>query len=439
MTHSRGGARPLLSLLLVLLYASGAAGETKPKLSVSPLPPETKAKPRAKPPGKPFGLVLARHLDQAIGIDAQSAALDAQRRAVAARYAQANSFTPGSPYFGGSRQERVKGNVQGYRESELEIGMPIWLPGEREAYELNVNAGVVELDERLALRRLDVAALVRDAWWTAQRTAKDASIARDRLATARDIGNDMKRRVELGENAGQDELLARNETLAAETEVAQTDAAAKAARVAYEVLTGGATPDGTLEAPLPARPPEDHPALRTPVAALGKAQTQMRLIETGFIDNPEIAVFGRNEQGTEPATENPLRSNNNTVGVRFRIPLPTPGRNIPRIAEAQAEVDRATAEFARAQRLVAAEINAARAAVAAARRADGLAAKRLSVASEQFDLARRSFRLGEINAFDLYRVRQLQLDAQRARASAAIDLGVALSRLNQAFGYAPTL
>jgi hypothetical protein len=36
-------------------------------------------------------------------------------------------------------------------------------------------------------------------------------------------------------------------------------------------------------------------------------------------------------------------------------------------------------------------------------------------------------------------VRQLQLDAQRARASAAIDLGVALSRLNQAFGYAPTL
>ena len=61
------------------------------------------------------------------------------------------------------------------------------------------------------------------------------------------------------------------------------------------------------------------------------------------------------------------------------------------------------------------------------------------VATEQFDLARKSFRLGEINAFDLYRVRQLQLDAQRARAAAAIDLGVALSRLNQAWGYAPEL
>ncbi|TDX65555.1 outer membrane protein TolC [Methylosinus sp. sav-2] len=434
---------PLLSTTLVLLLAASAAAQTQPKLTVSPLPPgieaKAKQKPKQKPPGKPFGLVLTRHLDQAIGIDAQSAALEAQRRAVASRYAQANSFTPGSPYFGGSRQERVKGNVQGYRESELEIGMPIWLPGEREAYELNVTAGVAEIVERLALRRLDVAALVRDAWWTAQRTAKDAAIARDRLATARDIGNDMKRRVELGENAAQDELLARNETLAAETEVAQTDAAAKAARAAYEVLTDGSTPDGTLEAPLPARPPEDHPALRAPIAALAKAQAQMRLIETGFIDNPEIAIFGRNEQGTEPATEDPIRSNNNTVGVRFRIPLPTPGRNIPRIAEAQAEFDRANAEFGRAQRFVAAEINAARAAVAAARRADGLSAKRLSVASEQFDLARRSFRLGEINAFDLYRVRQLQLDAQRARASAAIDLGVALSRLNQAFGYAPTL
>ncbi|PWB81362.1 MAG: hypothetical protein C3F11_15475, partial [Methylocystaceae bacterium] len=86
-----------------------------------------------------------------------------------------------------------------------------------------------------------------------------------------------------------------------------------------------------------------------------------------------------------------------------------------------------------------AEIAAARAALAAARRAEGLATKRLSVASEQFELARRSFKLGEINAFDLYRVRQLQLEAQRARAAASIDAGVAQSRLNQAWGYAPEL
>lgn len=416
----RGFIARALSVLAVVLLASGAG-----------------AKPNNKP--KPSGFVLPRHLEMALVIDAQTKALDAQRRAVAARYATSSSITPGSPYLAGSRRERVSGNVKGYRETELEVGMPLWLPGQRDAYETNVTAGILEVDERMALRRLDVAALVRDAWWSAQRASRDVAIARDRLATARDIGNDMTRRVELGENPSQDALLARNETLAAETELAQMEAAAKAARAAYAVLTGGATPDGTLEPQLPPRPIEDHPALRAPLASLGRAQTQARLVEASFIESPEIGVFGRNEQGTDPAVEDPIRSNSNTVGVRLRVPLPTPGRNEPRIAEAMADMVRAQAEFDRARRLVDAEIAAARAALAAARRADGLAAKRLSVATEQFELARRSFRLGEINAFDLYRVRQMQLEAQRARAAASIDVGVAQSRLNQAWGYAPEL
>lgn len=418
----RGAGERFLSTLVFVLLAWGGAAEAKPK---------------AKP--KPAGFTLARHLDMAVAIDAQSRTLTAQRYAIGARYATSNSITPGSPYFSGLRRDRVGGNVKGFRETEFEVGMPLWLPGQRGAYEDNVTAGILEIDERVALRRLDVAALVRDAWWSAQRAARDAAIARDRLATARDVGHDMTRRVELGENSSQDSLLARNETLAAETEVAQMEAAAKATRAAYAVLTGGASPDGTLEPLLPPRPPEDHPALLAPLASLARARTQARLVEASFIESPEIGVFGRNEQGTDPAVEDPVRSNSNTIGVRLRVPLPTPGRNDPRLAEAAAEVVRAQAEFDRANRLVLAEIAAARAAVAAARRTEGLAAKRLSVASEQFDLARKSFRLGEINAFDLYRVRQLQLDAQRARAAASIDLGIALSRLNQAWGYAPEL
>ncbi|MBY6242396.1 TolC family protein [Methylosinus sp. Sm6] len=402
-----------------------------------PSPPRKRAaKPRAV---APRSHLIAGHLEMAVAIDAQSASLEAQRRAVASRYATSNSITPGSPYFAGARQDRLSGNVKGYRETELEVGMPLWLPGQRDAFENNVTAGVLELEERLALRRLDVAALVRDAWWRAQRAVRDAAIARDRLATARDIGRDMTRRVELGESSSQDELLARNETLAAETEVTQMNAAAEAARASYRVLTGGAFPDGTLEPILPPRPIEDHPALRAPIATLARAETNLRLVDASFIENPDLGVFGRNEQGTEPVVTGdvPVRSNNNTIGVRFRLPLPTPGRNEPRIAAARAEMDSARAELDRAQRLVAAEIAAARAALVAARRADGLAAERLRVATDQFELARKAFRLGEINAFDLYRVRQLQLDAQRARADAAVDLGVAQSRLNQAWGYAP--
>lgn len=119
------------------------------------------------------------------------------------------------------------------------------------------------------------------------------------------------------------------------------------------------------------------------------------------------------------------------------MPLPTAGRNEPRKAEAEAETDRAEAELAQTRRLVAAEIAAARKALEAARRAEASAVKRLATATEQFDLALKSLKLGEIGAFDLYRVRQMKIDAQRSRVALSIEAGQAMSRLNQARGYAP--
>ena len=391
---------------------------------------------------KPLGHVLARHLDMAVAIDAQSKALEAQFGAVSARYATTRSITPGSPYVGGTQRNAVAGNLRNYNETEVEAGLPLWLPGQRDALEATVSSGVIEIEERIAQRRLDVAGLLRDAWWNAQRTAREVNVARIRVATAREIGADMTRRVELGDAAQADALLAKNELLAAETELAQAEGAEKIARVQYASLTGGAPPDGALETVKPAGDSEDHPALRAPLAALRRAETQAQLVEATPIDSPDVGVFGRQEHNRQYSTDpsqavTDQRTDATTVGVRIRIPLPTAGRNEPRQAEALAEMTRARAEYEKAKRVVTAEIRSARLNLAAAQRAAGLADKRLSVANEQFDLSRKSYALGEISAFDLYRVRQLQLEAQRMQAAASVNVGQAISRVNQSQGYAP--
>jgi outer membrane protein, heavy metal efflux system len=419
-------AANVINLLLIGLIAFGGdRAEAKAKTNSSKAP----------------GFVIARQLTSAVEIDPQSAALEAQSRAIGARYQTADSFTPGSPYIAGSRRSNAGGNLHGERESEIEASMPLWLPGQSEALRETVDAGVVAVHERLALRRLEVAALLRDAWWRAQRAAREAMIARSRLATARDIGADMVRREALGESAHQDTLLAQNETLSAESEVTQAEAANKAARAAYAVLTNGAQPEGELEPSERGVAIDDHPALRSPLAALTHAEAQLRLVDASFIDNPEIGVFGRYEKNTEyefgKSPGDLSRTDSTTVGFRFKIPLPTPGRNEPRRAEAEAELVKARAEYEHARRVIGAEIAAARAAVAAAKRNAAVAATRFAVAGEQFELERKSFRLGEVSAVDLYRVRQSYLDAQRAQVLASIDLGVAQSRLNQALGYAP--
>jgi outer membrane protein TolC len=427
----------IVALSLCALTADATGGErTTGRVTVKgdqPIEKKRKA---------PLGHVLMRHLDMAVAIDAQSQGLAAQFGAVTSRFATTRSITPGSPYFGGTQRNAVAGNLRNYNETEVEAGLPLWLPGQRDAMEMTVGAGAIEVEERIGLRRLEVAGLLRDAWWNAQRAAREASVARNRVATAREIGADMTRRVELGDAAQADALLAKNELLAAETELAQAEGAQKVARVNYQALTGGAPPDGTLETQKPAGDIVDHPALRTPLAALRRAEAQLQLVETTPIDSPDVAVFGRQEYNRQYSTDlsQPITdqlTNATTVGVRLRIPLPTDGRQEPRRAEARAEMTRARADLEQAKRVVLAEIKAARANLAAAKRAAFIANRRLAVANEQFGLARKSFALGEIGGLDFYRIRQLQLDSQRAQAAAAVAVGAAVSRLNQAQGYAP--
>jgi len=404
---------------------------------------ETDTKPK-----RFFGHQLFRHLESAIVLDAPTQALLAQGRAVSSRYATADSPTPGSPYYGGTQRNNVSGNLRNYNETEVEVGMPLWLPGQRDAYEATVTTGVHEIDEKLVLRKLEVAGLLREAWWNAQRASQDVLVARKRVQTAQEIGQDMTRRVELGDAAQSDALLAKNETLAAETELTQTEGAEKIARVHYAALTGGISPDGTLEIVHSLDDIEEHPALRAPKAALARAQSQAKLIDATPIDNPDVSIFGRTEHNNQYSDLfadpiNPLaprinqRTDSGTVGVRFRMPLPTPGRNEPRAAEAAAEITRLKADYERTKRFLVAEIKAAKIALNTAQKAAKSASQRLSVASEQFELSRKSYALGETSAFDLYRVRQIQLEAQRMQAAATVSVGAAISRVNQAYGYTP--
>ncbi|PPD05721.1 MAG: transporter, partial [Methylocystis sp.] len=166
--------------------------EMQIKASVKPSPKKARVtspkKAGARPPSQRSGGVLAKHLEMAVLIDAQSRSLEAQFRAISARYATVNSLTPGSPYVAGYQRNAAAGNLRNYNETEVELGMPLWLPGQRDALAGTVNTGLFEVEERLALRRLEVAGVLRDAWWNAQRAVREVSVARNRVATARDIG-----------------------------------------------------------------------------------------------------------------------------------------------------------------------------------------------------------------------------------------------------------
>ena len=369
---------------------------------------------------------LGSHLEQALAIDAPFRTLAAQRDAVAARRALARSPIPGSPVVGGGILNDFR--PRDYREIDVDVAAPVWLPGQRGAYSDSVRAGVDEFEARLLLRRLEVAGFLREAWWNAASASRDVRVASDRVGTSRNIERDVSRRAELGDIPPTDALLSRNETLAAELSLAQAEAALAAARAAYRVLTAGADPDLPPEPPVPRS--RLHPALLAAEAGVKAAEAQARLVAATPRDNPELGLFGRGEQGR-------VIDERYSLGVRVRVPLATDARNIPRVAAAQADLTRAVAERELRQRLLEAEIAAAQVALRAAEGAARIARQRLSVANRQLDLARRAFSAGETGLFDLYRIRQLQLEAAGGQAQAEVTAGRARSRLNQALGVVP--
>lgn len=371
---------------------------------------------------------LVDHLERALDLDATFRSLFSQRDAMAARRALARSLIPGSPIVGGDFRSDARRGPRDAAELNLDVAAPVWLSGQRSAYSDTVRTGVADLEARLLLRRLEVAGLLRDAWWSAASAGRDVRVARDRLTTSRDIARDVQRRVELGDIPYTDALLARNETLAAELGLAQSEATLAGARAAYRVLTGGADPD------LPPEPPAArvrvHPALLAADTGVAAAEAQARLVAATPRDNPELGVFGRNDAGR-------VNDLGVSMGLRLRVPLATDARNVPRVAAAQADVTRAVAERALRRRVLAAEMDASRVQLGAAEEAARIARQRLSVANQQLDLGRRAFNQGETGLFELYRIRQLQLEAASTQAQADVTLGRARSRLNQALGAVP--
>lgn len=370
---------------------------------------------------------LSAHVDAAMALDAGARAIEAQRAAAAARSATARALTPLPPAVSGSIRSDTRGPRE-VRELDAELALPLWQPGQRRALADSVGANVAEQDTRFLLRRLEVAGALRDAWWNAAEAARAVQLARERVASARTLSNDVGRRAQLGDIPPGEALLARNELLTAEFAQAQAQTELAQLRGIYAAITGGLAPDLPPERP-PAGP-VGHPALVAGEAAVVAAQARARYVAATPRDAPEFGVFGRREAGTGT-------NEGTSLGLRLRVPLATEGRNAPRRADAQAELTRAEAELAQSRRLLQAGASRAALALRDAERNLRLARQRLALAREQEAIALNAFRGGEILTFDLFRVRQLRLEAANDEGRAAVEVNRARSRLNQALGAIP--
>lgn len=365
--------------------------------------------------------------------EAQSAAL--RRESAQAARNVASSWTAEPAALELSTKTDRPGSNQGNREVELGVALPLWLPGERARKAALGDAELKAVESRRLAAQLQLAATVREAWWTLQRAQAELGLAQDRLQNAQRLAADVARRFKAGDMSRADQAQADGAVAQAEAAVAEATGARDVAQAALAAwggkvaLADGAEPEA--EALPAAGLPTDHPAVADwqDQAEVARRAADLAAVQTRA--NPELTVAAT--RGREQSGERYLQSF--TVGVR----VPLGGGDRARAKEAAARADALDAEVRASveQDRLAADVAAATARVKATQAQREAMARHAALARDTRGFIDKAFRLGEADWPTRLRVELEAVQAERQLARARIDAAAAVSTLRQALGLLP--
>ena len=362
-----------------------------------------------------------------------ASSLDSRDAEARARAELAARMTPGPVAASLSTLNDRLNRNRGAQKWEVELGVPLWLPGQQAARQAHARSAIADVHAQEAALRLLVAGEVRATWWelAAARNARDSALRR--VTTARTLESDVLRRFEAGELARTDANLARNERLAAEAEALDAQTAVLAAEAKYRTLIGVEAPNLLIAED---REPGvtsllGHPERVAAGTASELARAALLVATRSHREAPELAVRVERDRGdgAQPFS--------NAIGLKVTIPFSSGAQVRQQTAAALADASRADAELVLTDARLGIEVERARAQLEAAQQQSATAQRRRELTAENLQLIERSFALGESDLTTLLRVRATALDAQALDARQRVTRDAAHSQLYQALGVLP--
>jgi len=382
---------------------------------------------------------LATAVEQAWRLNPQAAGLDARETEARAAQDVAAGLTPepGSISIG-NLNDRFNRN-QGKQEYEVELAVPLWLPGQKTAREAEAASRLDETVARRAALRLEVGGELREAWWALAAARSAKLLASRRLETARALETDVMRRYKVGELSRIDANLAQTETHAANAELVEAEATLLQAEQALQSLTGSPAPKSLdEESPTTRRLIDEtgdsaasHPLLAVTAAAARSARARVKVADESRRSAPELSFRVVRERGDF------AESYSNTVGVKLKIPFSSGSQVRRETSAAQAEANQADTDLLRIQTRVRLDAERAQRNLQSAERQFAMAQERRQLSAENLRLAEKAFSLGESDLATLLRIRAAAFDADALFDRQRVARAAAISRLNQAMGVLP--
>lgn len=357
----------------------------------------------------------------------------AHEQKVEALSQRASSLVAGRPSLDVMYKTDQVGSGDGFREWEAGVTLPLWKPGQRDAETRVANDAALAVGQHERGLRLEVAGEVREQVWDTALMKNNLKLAAEERDAAAALEKSVSRRVELGEIARSDLLLARDSSLGKQAAYLRAEKVYNDAMRRYRTFTGvehlprqrGETPAAD------AAVSDDHPLLAEAAAAVQEARTRTASVRHRSGGTPELFVGGSGERGTSD------EDFNNRLGFIVSVPIGTRAAVKPEIADAELVLAEAQAEYATRARQLQMTFDEARQEMVSVEEEYQLARQQNELAQQSMHMARVAFDAGERSLLELLRVQSLAFAAQRREQELKITRQRAIARFNQAAGVLP--
>lgn len=322
---------------------------------------------------------------------------------------------------------------RGFYEVETGVNFPVWKWGQRDAGQSVAEQARIQVTARQRVIRFQVAGLVRRSLWDLVLREHRRKLAKQVLDVSGRLVKTVTRRVELGDLARADLLLAQSDHLEKRSHLIEAEAELMHARKRYQTITQLNRAPAFFEEKLSAKREisEEHPALVFSQIKVQRQRAELGWLKSSGAGQPSIGFGSRLEKGGRG------QQRVDSLGVSVSVPFGGGAHAAPEISAANLILSEAIAERNTLFRKLEQDLHEAKHALEVDRAALTIADQRKALAEEYLRISQLQFNTGETSLFDLLKISAAAQATLRAAGERSLLLKRDIAFYNQTVGVLP--
>lgn len=380
------------------------------------------------------GLSLKQTVDLATEVYPKLAVAGAMAEEAGALRRRGDSWMPGYPMLYAQYIDDSLSRDRGIKQIQTGIQLPLWMWGQKAAGQQLAEQAAGNAVEFQRALRYEVAGLVREMLWDIRMTESHSHLAKQVYEVSSRLTDTVRLRVEAGDLARADLLLAQSDNLEKLNAYTEAEANLMHARQAFINLTRQERMPAYFDETRSRRTDidEEHPALKAANTAVARAQAELEWVKKSKQGNQPSVMVGTQHDWLERGL-----ARDDSTNLVVQVPFGGSDYNAPFEAEANVRLQQAVSERDLLARQLERSLHEAKHHLLVDQAQLAVAVERKKLAERHFEISRTSFEAGEMELLDLLKIEAAARTAIRDAEQLDIQLKRDTARYNQVVGELP--